>query len=162
MGRSDEPQGNSQWRTANILGETITADVAVFTKLKKLVLFNMGLDGGMVVPVPSGSFCPDNHPISGRLPSQGAWPPCHFDCPRRVGQQSNRFVLSGSVFATEVDVVLAQALCPRCFQPRSRLSICRVATLSMASLPTSSLVEFRLERSDEPQETQTGELRTRR
>ena len=64
----------------------------------------------MIVPGLGGSFCPDNHPISGRLPSKGAWSPCQFDCPRRVGQQPNRSVLSGgSVFATEVDVVFAQA-----------------------------------------------------
>ena len=36
----------------NRLGGTISADVAVFTKLKKLELRKMGLDGEMVVPVP--------------------------------------------------------------------------------------------------------------
>jgi len=29
----------------NVFGGTITADVAVFIKLKKLILLNMGLDG---------------------------------------------------------------------------------------------------------------------
>ena len=39
----------------NDLGGTISADVAVFTKLKKLVLSGMGLDGEMVVPGLSAS-----------------------------------------------------------------------------------------------------------
>ena len=38
----------------NDLGGTIMADVAVFTKLKKLVLVEMELDGEMVVPGLSG------------------------------------------------------------------------------------------------------------
>ena len=40
----------------NDLGGTIMADVAVFTKLKKLVLIEMELDGEMVVPVLSASI----------------------------------------------------------------------------------------------------------
>ena len=47
--------------SGNNMGGTITSDVAVFTKLKKLELNRMRLDGKMVVPGLAASYVADFH-----------------------------------------------------------------------------------------------------
>ena len=53
-------------------------------------------------------------------------------------------ILSGLIVATEFGVLFAQALCQRFFQLRLRFLIWRAATLVVAEVLTSLLVEFRL------------------